>query len=90
MSRPTPAPLHRVEVADHTVDRWQIAALTIAVPAVDVDHARLAGVQEAHRRAGVPPWRPFRRVSLAYAKAERVHASRAAAPTGETAFDVAA
>ena len=67
MNGPTPPPTHRIEVAAHRLGRHTVAALMIEIPAVSIDHARLLGVKEAHRRAQVPPWRPYVRRSLDYA-----------------------
>lgn len=33
--------------------------------------ARRAAVQEAHRRAGVPPWRPYKRESWPHSRVRR-------------------
>jgi hypothetical protein len=42
----------------------------LALAAVDLE----AGVREAHRRAGLPPWRPYRRESMRFTRAKRVGA----------------
>lgn len=64
--------MHRARIAGHRVGRWIIAPCEIEVPAVSIDHARRLVVAEAHRRANVPPWRPFVRESLRHATAEPV------------------
>jgi hypothetical protein len=72
MSGPTPAPMYRIRVEAHQLDRWQVAALAIKVPAVSEVHAREFGVREAHRLAQVPPMWPLIRRSLRFARAEAI------------------
>jgi len=70
-SGPEPAPMHRVTVVAHTVGRYSVAECSIEIPAVDIAHARRAGIAEAHRRSPepLPPWRPFVRESWPYSSA---------------------
>jgi len=60
---PRPAPGWRVEVAPHTVARWSIEAAVIEVRAYSARDARAEAVREAHRRAGVPGWKPWMRAT---------------------------
>jgi hypothetical protein len=50
--------------------RYAIAAQTVAVRAYDAAEACVSAVGDAHRHAGVPPWRPAMRESLAHARVE--------------------
>jgi hypothetical protein len=61
-----------VRNAAHTVGRWSIPARTVTVGAASIDHARELVIGEAQRAAGVPPWKPYRRVSLEHTRAEKV------------------
>jgi hypothetical protein len=74
---PTAPPLHRVVVEGHRVQRWEIPARTLTVPAVDVDHAREVAVSILHREAGVPGWRPLMRESLTHATAVQARSPHA-------------
>jgi hypothetical protein len=70
--------MHRARVAAHRVGpRYVVPAVDVEVPAVSIEHARALAVGEAHRRAEVPPWRPWIRESLRYATADRVSAPAA-------------
>lgn len=69
MKAPTPAPLFRVQLDAHHVERWTIPAACVKVPAANADHARWIVVAQAHRAAGAPPWKPLIRESLAHARA---------------------
>lgn len=64
--------LWAVTIAAHTVSRWEIPAVTIELGGPNADYARKAAVRLAHSKAGVPPWRPYGRVSLRNTKAKRV------------------
>lgn len=68
---PEPPPLYAVHVAAHGCDRYSIPELRLKIPACSVDHARRQAVAEAHRRGGLPPWRPLIRASMPYATARR-------------------
>jgi hypothetical protein len=61
-----------VSLAAHDVGRWRIGAVRVKLPAVSEDHALSLAVAIAHRAAGVPPWRPLERASLAHVSAEPV------------------
>jgi hypothetical protein len=69
--KPKLPPTWRVEVAAHEVARWRIAACAFEFPAADADDAALTAIRWAHRDAGAPPWKPYVRESLPYAKASR-------------------
>lgn len=63
-------PLWRVHVEGHAIaPRYVVAELAFTTPAVSERQALELGVEEAHRRAGVPPWGPCRRASLEHATA---------------------
>jgi hypothetical protein len=71
--------MFRVALAAHVVPpRWPIPAQALELPAVGAEHACLLAVRNAHAEAGVPPWRPCVRASLAFATAERVNAPKVA------------
>lgn len=71
--KPWCPPLHRVRIVSHDVPpRWHVPAQTLDLPAVSVASAIEQAVGIAQRAAGCPPWRPCRRASLPYARAERV------------------
>jgi hypothetical protein len=59
----------RVTIAAHKVDRWSIPARTVTVGAASIAQAREVVIGEAQRAAGVPPWKPLRRLSLEHATA---------------------
>jgi hypothetical protein len=68
---PRVPPTHRARVEAHGLaGRYSVPAVEIDLPAVSVDHARGLAVTEAHRRAGVPPWKPWRWIGLRHATAE--------------------
>ena len=62
--------MYRVMVAKHRVGRYDIEPLTMDLGALDRTHARLLAVREAHRRARVPPWKPWMRESWPHTAAE--------------------
>lgn len=69
----------RARLAAHDCARWPIPAQAVTVPAVSEDDACRFAVRFAHAAAGVPPWRPCVRLSLAFATAERVDGPKVAA-----------
>jgi hypothetical protein len=71
-SRPSPGPMHRVEILEHVCERWHVPAQVVDLPAPDADSARLAVVRTALAQAGAPPWRPLLRLSLGYTTARRL------------------
>jgi hypothetical protein len=68
--RRLPLRTYRVTLGAHRVERWEIPAQTIEVPAAHAEHACETAVRSLHRAAVVPPWRPCLRASLAHAVAE--------------------
>lgn len=58
-------PIYRVSIEAHEVaGRWRIpAADDLSLPASSPGQAVGFAVRAAHARAGVPPWRPWVRVS---------------------------
>ena len=72
MNRRPPLPVYRARINRHKVPpRWLIAARESTTVAADTLHAREIVIGEAHRAAGVPPWKPCVRCSLEYTTAER-------------------
>lgn len=69
---PEPPPVYAVVIGRHVVGRWLLPEARFELRAVDQAHAELLAVREAHRQAGVPPWRPFLRESMRHAAAEPV------------------
>jgi hypothetical protein len=66
--RPEPAQGWRVAIEAHRVGRWTIEKQVLVVRAVDQTQARLSACRQAHRRAGVAPWRPWLRASYLRSK----------------------
>jgi hypothetical protein len=64
---PQPPPGWRVRIAAHAIDRYAIPEQTLTVCAHGEHDARLAAVRASHRRASLPPWRPYVRESMAFA-----------------------
>jgi hypothetical protein len=64
-----PLQMWRVVVDAHRVERWEIPASTVEVPAAHAEHAGEVAVRALHRSTGLPPWRPYLRASLAHAVA---------------------
>ncbi len=88
MARGSRSPGWRVQVAEHDVPpRWHVPARVVEVPAADAGQACAFVIGWAHCDAGVPPWRPFVRHSLAFTTAERVGEAPAPAPTIDRAQD---
>jgi len=52
-----------VAIEGHRVARWTIEEQVLVVGAADASHARIAACREAHRRAGVAPWKPWLRMT---------------------------
>jgi hypothetical protein len=63
--------LWRVVVDAHTVARYEVEALDIKLGGPDASYARLSAIREAHRRAGMPPWKPYVRESWQHSRATR-------------------
>lgn len=63
-------PMWRVELAEHAVERWPIAAYSASIPATSADEARVFVVRTAHGAAGLPCWKPLVRASLEHATAK--------------------
>jgi hypothetical protein len=59
----------RVVVEAHRVERWNVPAHTVTVAAVSAQQAAEIVVRVLQCDAGLPPWRPFVRASLAHAAA---------------------
>lgn len=57
---PLPAPAWRVDVEEHELDRWRIPAQVV-----------MLACREAHRMAGVPPWKPLLRRTYLRTRARR-------------------
>jgi hypothetical protein len=66
-----PLPQWRCVVRRHEVAGREVAALSVVLPALSEDHAQRLAVQEAHRRAEVPPLRSLAEQSLPFVSAER-------------------
>jgi hypothetical protein len=64
-----PPPLYRCRCSAHRLGHGIVPTVEVVLPAVSVAHVRELVVREAHRRAAVPPWRPYLRASLAHATA---------------------
>jgi hypothetical protein len=60
-----------VDVEEHELDRWHIAAQVVKVRAVDETHARMLACREAHRVAGVPGWKPLLRITFLRTRVRR-------------------
>lgn len=60
---PWPAPAWKVEIEAHRVARWRIPKQTLTVRAIDPTQARIAACRQAHRRAGVAPWKGWLRMT---------------------------
>jgi len=70
----------RVQLAAHAVPpRWHVPAQTVELPAVDAEQACGFAISMAHAAAGVPPWKPCVRASLAFASVERARNPKVAA-----------
>jgi hypothetical protein len=62
---PKRRPAWLVNVEEHTVaDRWHFDAQELEVFAVDATAARAEVTRILHIRAGVAPWRPWRRFTF--------------------------
>lgn len=80
----------RVVIPEHTIERSTLGGVRLIGPAyeipaseqtrfeVDEQSAISLAVLDAHVRAGVPPWLPYRRETTARATAVRCHAVAAA------------
>ena len=63
---------YQVAIRDHDVPpRWHIAAGSSRIHALSPSEAQLEAVRAAHRRAGVPPWKPCVRLSLQHTTSEQ-------------------
>jgi hypothetical protein len=65
-------PAWLVTVPAHDVDRWTIPAQEIHVHALNDIGARIAATREAHRDAGVAPWKPLLRDTYSRTSAARL------------------
>jgi hypothetical protein len=76
-SRPTP-PTWNVTIAEHAVSRWRIEGTVERVLAWSGEAACLDAVRRVHIRLGLPPWKPYVRLSLEYATVEPLRLREAA------------
>jgi len=68
--RRLPVSKFAVALEAHTVERWEIPARRVTIPAASAEQARRIVVGEAHGRAGVPPMKALVRTSLTFATAK--------------------
>lgn len=66
----------RVAIAPHRIagGRWRLPASTVDIPAATASDASARAIAWAQSDAGVPAWRPCRRESVRYTRAERLEA----------------
>ncbi|HME02088.1 MAG TPA: hypothetical protein VKG38_03535 [Solirubrobacteraceae bacterium] len=82
-ARPELPPLWKVKIARHAVmQRWIIRAQSCKLPAPSFDYACTQVIRWAHADAGIPPWKPCVRESLAHTTATRLGAASVTTTAG--------